>query len=200
MRAAEGIVSEDETNTAGYDEAEASLATRAKQRSPTAWAELYDAHYAQLYRYCFARTGNEAVAADLASKVFLEALEGIDRYEYRGRPLLAWLYRIARNVLTDHLRAREREAKALAEASGLSERNDPGPDAQFAAREDLAIAMRQLTKEQQQVVTLRYYGGHSTPEIARLMGRSERAVYSLEARALASLRRLLEADQAESAA
>ncbi|MEX1254227.1 MAG: RNA polymerase sigma factor [Dehalococcoidia bacterium] len=193
-------MSEDETFAPADDEGEALLVARAKQREPSAWAELYDAHYSKLYRYCYARTGDEATAADLASKVFLEALEGIDRYEFRGRPLLAWLYRIARNVLTDHLRARERESKALEQAASLSDRHDPGPDAHVADREDLLAAMKQLTEEQQQVVALRYFAGCSTPEIARLMRRSERAVYSLEARALASLRRLLEPEQAESAA
>src|SRR3990170_3508515 len=70
---------------------EARLVQLAKERSPTAWAQIYDASYQKLFRYCYARTGDTTTAADLASRVFLEALEGIDRYVYRGRPLLASL-------------------------------------------------------------------------------------------------------------
>ena len=173
------------------NDAEARLVERAKERSPTAWVEIYDTHYRKLFRYCYARTGSTATAADLASKVYLEAVEGIDRYVYRGKPLLAWLYRIARNVVADYLKAQQRESAALQEAATRLEAHDPGPASQVADREDLLAALRQLTEDQQQVIALRYYSGLTTEEIAQAIDRSERAVYSLEVRALASLRRLL---------
>jgi RNA polymerase sigma-70 factor (ECF subfamily) len=180
-----------EAGDRSQESADADLVQRAKERSPSAWAAIYDAHYPKLYRYCYARTSDQATAADLASKVFLEALEGIGRYVYRGRPLLAWLYRIARNVTSDHLRARKRESEALQRAAGVSEPHDPGPAARVGDQRDVLVALHQLTDDQQQVITLRYYAGFSTAEIAHAMERSERAVYSLEVRALAALRRLL---------
>ena len=170
---------------------EARLVQLAKERSPTAWAQIYDASYQKLFRYCYARTGDTTTAADLTSRVFLEALEGIERYVYRGRPLLAWLYRIARNVVSDHLHAREREAKALAEAGSLLDPHAPNPASQVADQADLLDALRRLTGDQQQVIVLRYYAGFTTAEIAHALERSERAVYSLEVRALAALRRAL---------
>lgn len=170
---------------------EALLVQRAKERSSSAWAQIYDASYQKLFRYCYARTGDTTTAADLTSRVFLEALEGIDRYVYRGRPLLAWLYRIARNVVSDYLHAREREAKALAEAGSLLDPHAPNPASQVADQADLLDALRRLTGDQQQVVVLRYYAGFTTAEIAQALERSERAVYSLEVRALAALRRAL---------
>ncbi len=176
-------------------DAEARLVERAKQRWPSAWAEIYDTHYRTLYRYCYVRTGSEATAADLASKVYLNALEGIDRYQYRGRPLLAWLYRIAHNVVVDHLRAHQREAKALERAASAREAHDPGPASQVADREDLQAALQDLTEEQRQVIVLRYYADLTTKEIAQTLERTERAIYSLEVRALAALRRLLEPEQ-----
>jgi RNA polymerase sigma-70 factor (ECF subfamily) len=177
--------------TGAHDDAEARLIEEAKRRSPSAWAEIYDRHHHRLFKYCYFRTANETIAADLASRVFLEALEGIDRYSYRGRPLLAWLYRIARNLLSDHHRAREREAAALEQqASALG---PPGASefGQVADRQDLVVAIRQLTEEQQQVVVLRFFCDYTTAEIAASMEKSERAVYSLEVRALATMRRLL---------
>jgi RNA polymerase sigma-70 factor (ECF subfamily) len=176
--------------TSPHDD-EARLVQLAKERSPTAWAQIYDACYQKLFRYCYARTGDTTTAADLTSRVFLEALEGIDRYVYRGRPLLAWLYRIARNVVSDHLHAREREAKALADAGSLLDPHEPGPASQVADQADLLDALRRLTDDQQQVIVLRYYTGFTTAEIAQALERSERAVYSLEVRALAALRRAL---------
>ena len=189
-----------EATAHALDTAEASLVARAKERSPTAWAEIYDAHYEQLYRYCYARTGDQAAAADLASRVFLEALEGIDRYVYRGRPLLAWLYRIARNLVSDHRRAAQRESAALQHAASALEPHDPGPASSAADRHDLQVALQRLTDDQRQVIALRFFAGFSTAEIADAMERSERAVYSLEVRALAALRRIMEGPGPENSA
>lgn len=176
-------------------DAEALLVQRAKAREPSAWAEIYDTHYKKLYSYCYARTSDADAAADLAANVFLEALSGIGRYEYRSRPLLAWLYRIARNVVSDHLRKGERQSRALEQAAELAEASDPGPASLVGDQQDLLVAMRRLTEDQQQVVSLRYYAGFTTAEIALAMERTERAVYSLEVRALAALRRILEPNQ-----
>ena len=183
-----------EPDTDPTNETEALLVQRAKERSPAAWAEIYDANFAKLYRYCYARTSSQETAAELASHVFLEALQGIDRYVYRGRPLLAWLYRIARNLVSDQLRRQQREAQAIEDASTLLEPHDPDPASQVGDEHDLRIALQQLTEDQQQLIALRYYSGFTTREIAQAMGRSERAIYSLEVRALAAMRRTLAPD------
>jgi RNA polymerase sigma-70 factor (ECF subfamily) len=175
-----------------WEDSEARLVDEARRRSPEAWAHIYAASYVKLYRYCYARTGDSSTAADLASRVFLEALEGIDRFSYRGRPLLAWLYRIARNVVADHLKRRRREAQAVEREADRREPHDPGPSTRIADELTLRSAMEQLTEDQRQVVALRFFAQFTTPEIAEALGRSERAVYSLEVRALAALRRLLE--------
>src|SRR3989337_3270708 len=83
---------------------EAELIGRAKARSPEAWTEIYTSHYAAIFRYAKARVFDETTAEDLTSSVFVGALKGIDSYQYRGRPLLAWLYRLARSVVASHQR------------------------------------------------------------------------------------------------
>lgn len=189
-----------ETNADQPQGDEARLVERAKERLPSAWAEIYDACYRKLYLYCYARTGDQGTAAELASAVYLQALEGIDRYEYRGRPLLAWLYRIARNLVSDHLSARKREAAAFERAAATLEHHDPGPASAVADRQDLLSVLHQLTDDQQHLVAMRYYAGCTTAEIAQALERTEQAVYSLEVRALASLRRLLAPGEKQSAA
>lgn len=173
-------------------DAEAALVARAKTHSPSAWAEIYDTTYVKLYRYCYARTTDDTVASELASRVYLEALEGIDRYTYRGKPLLAWLYRIAHNLVSDHLRKCQRESKAMEQAAALLEHHDPGPAKIVTDQQDIGQAMHYLTGDQQQVIALRYFASMTTAEIAETMDRSERAVYSLEVRALGAMRRAIE--------
>ena len=173
------------------ERAEAELVRKARQRSAEAWSSIYEANYGKLYRYCFARCGNESIAAELASSVFLEALEGIDSFVYRGQPLLAWLYRIAHNLVSDHLRKQGREAHAIREALTLAATHDPGPASEVADRESVQAALEQLTEDQRHLIALRYFADATTAEIAATMAKSEPAVYSLEVRALAALRRAM---------
>ena len=151
------------------------MAQRVKERDEEAWSELYDLHYASLYRYAFARLRSREEAEDIASQVFLEALRGIDSYEYRGRPLLAWLYRIARNLIADDIRRQVRKTRAATLSQG---------DASFAPAADESI-------ETMEVLIQRFFMALSAKETAQLLGKNETAVFSLQVRAINSLRRLL---------
>jgi len=173
------------------DRVEAELVRKARLRSAEAWSLIYEANYTKLYRYCYARCTNDAIAAELASSVFLAALEGIDKYEYRGRPLLAWLYRIAHNLVSDHLRKQHRESEAIHDALILAVAHDPGPACEVADRESVQAALEQLTDDQRQLIGLRYFADATTAELAATMAKSEPAVYSLEERAPAALRRAM---------
>ncbi len=174
------------------DRAEAQLVRQARERSIDAWSSIYETNYPKLYRYCYARCGNDATAAELASSVFLEALEGIDRYQHRGKPLLAWLYRIAHNLVADHLKKQSRESEAIRDALILMQSHDPGPASEVVDRETVEAALAQLTEGQRQLIALRFFADATTPEIAATLDKSESAVYSLEVRALGALRRAIE--------
>ena len=63
--------------------------------------------------------------------------------------------------------------------------------ATLVSRIDLNDAMRRLTEIQREVVLLRYFAGLSAAETGQVIGRPETAVYALQARALAALRRQL---------
>ena len=196
-------------NAARSHEEEGHLVERAKAGAPEAWTEIYQRHYRPLYRYALARVGDQALAEDLTATVFLEALHGIESYTYRGRPLLAWLYRIARNVVTDHRRresgrrkgaVRQLQSRVLwyfmrsgaeRQAEAAPSLQDPATEDQRAERLDLKQALAKLGGLQREVIALHYFAGFSLREVARLLGKNERAVYSLQARALAALRRHL---------
>ncbi len=71
-----------------------------------AFGLLYDRHFDAIYHYVAARVEDDAVAEDLAGAVWERALRAIERYELRGVPFLAWLYRIAGHVVANHHRRR----------------------------------------------------------------------------------------------
>lgn len=163
----------------------ASLAARLRALDQDAWALLYDEHQPRIWRYCYARTGSRDAADDLAAQVFAEALQSIHRYRYRGKPILAWLYRIASNHVGKWFRQASR-----GNSSGEWARPGELLDQRLASV-TLGEALRALTADQREVLLLRYFGGYSTPEIAAAMKRSPTAVYSLEERALARMRSLV---------
>src|SRR5688500_1355368 len=93
----------DGTVTHGGKDEDAALAVRASKGDPAAFGALYDRHFTAVYRYVYYRVRDDAEAEDLTSDVFMKALRAIRRYEPR-QAFLAWLYRIARNAVIDHVR------------------------------------------------------------------------------------------------
>ena len=169
---------------------EAQLIRRAKQGDQTAFAEIYTRHHDAVYTYLFYRVNDVQVAEDLTGEVFLRLVTKMDRFTYRGRPILAWLYTIARNLLVDHQRK-----QAQADVSELEDRwvtPDPGPPevAQRSLTRDCLIrSLRHLTEDQQRVIVHKLIEGRSNADVANLLGKTEGAIKSLQHRALASLRR-----------
>jgi RNA polymerase sigma-70 factor (ECF subfamily) len=181
---------------------EEELARRLRARSIPAWETLFEGHFDRIYRYALARLRSREAAEDVAAATFDRALAAIDSYAYRGRPALAWLYGIARNVVNETRRSDMRQ-QAFGVLEGSLHRHDGNraPAALLplqadgteglAARMDLDHAMRRLTHTQREVVRLRYFSGLSASEAGQVIGRPETAVYALQARALAALRRHL---------
>lgn len=187
-----------------WRDGEASLVEGLKQRDPAAWTALYDDHHPAVFRYIQVRTGHSSVAEDLTAQVFVEAIKGIGTYRYRGTPVLAWLYRIARNLVSDHFKSlRRKRAQPLSEvrepvASGVGAPLPGGvtpPGSEDPAGEvhllDLRNALLKLKEAHREVLVLHYYLGLPLPEVAVVVGKRERAVYSLHARAIEALRKLV---------
>lgn len=162
------------------------LAVRAK-RDSAAFGALYDRYLDRIYRYIRHRTV-ASDAEDLTSDVFFRALRAIPRYE-PSAPFYAWIYRIARNVVVDHHRAK-RDAAPLTEAGeGAGGDGDPERHAIGVDRHDrLVRALAYLSDEQQEVIVLRFIEGLSCEETGLAMGKRPAAVRDLQYRALRALR------------
>jgi RNA polymerase sigma-70 factor (ECF subfamily) len=168
------------------------LVQEAQAYSQAAWAEIYDQYYPKIVGYCYHRTSDRSASEDLASEVFLEALRGIRRYQYRGVPLSAWLYRIARNLTADHLK-RSRNSPTVSLSSGTVHNELVAPDRAEAGAQwhEIHASLRQLTDDQQQVIILRFFHDLSHEDTAAIMGRRPGAVRVLQSRALQALRRVM---------
>jgi RNA polymerase sigma-70 factor (ECF subfamily) len=168
------------------------IVERAQRGDPEAFGALFDHYHGPVHRYVAARVGRPSDAEDLAQLVFVKALEALPRYEARGVPFGGWLFRLARNVVIDHVRTR-RDHSTLDVIAELATDSD-GPDELAAIRQELdgvAKALRRLTPEQREAIELRFFAGLSAREAAEAMGRQEGTVRGLQFRAIAALRREL---------
>ena len=182
---------------------EASLIRLAQKGDEVACAALYDRHYDAVYRYCFYRVADTEVAQDLTAEVFVRMVEKLESFRVRGRPLLAWLYTIARNLIYDlhrengkgHQVPLDEEAQRVPDVGVDLARHVDGR----IAAEQLAAAMEHLTEEQRQVIMLKFMEDLDNAQVARLLGKTEGAVKSLQHRALGALRRAFKRGNANEA-
>src|SRR5438105_2474761 len=84
--------------------AEIELVERLKAYHEPTIRQIYRLHADSIYRYALYQTGDPALADDVVGEVFVRMIESIGSYTYRGSPITTWLYRIARNLVVDHLR------------------------------------------------------------------------------------------------
>jgi RNA polymerase sigma-70 factor, ECF subfamily len=162
----------------------------AAQKDPSCFAEVYELYFERVYAYVSHHARDRHAAEDITSEVFRQALANLGRFEWRGVPFSAWLFRIAANALADHFNrlARARNTTDLegfdpATPSHLSTRGDVDAD-----RARVFRLVKELPADQRRVVEMRFAEEKSIREIADAIGRTEGAVKQLQFRALESLR------------
>ena len=164
------------------------LVLRARGGDADAVAELYRQHAPAIFRYFTYRTQDRATAEDLTGAVFVKMVEGLARYEERGAPISAWLFRIAHDRLVDHhRRSALRQTEALSEAL---EDDTPGTEAQAmmrSAQRRLQELVANLSDDQRIVVQLRFVEGYSLEECAQVLQKTTGAIKALQHRALRQL-------------
>ena len=164
----------------------------AAKRDPREFGALYELYVDRVYRYAYRRVGTHHDAEDVTAQTFQQALAALPKYEWRGLPFGAWLFRIAANVINRRGRTGNREI-AVEDVSVFSfqETLDDDP-IDRVTRDELADELNELIEtlpaDQQRVLVLKFSHGLKNREIGDLMGRSEGAVKQLVHRALVNLR------------
>jgi RNA polymerase sigma-70 factor, ECF subfamily len=169
-------------NNSGDDEL---LLIEAAQKDPARFGDIYERYFDRVYAYIARRVGNRDAAQDLTADVFHRALANIGKYESRGVPFGAWLFRIAANAIADRWKHAAKESGNPAPGE-----IDPGKlDLEAAERRgQLFQAVRKLTVDQRRVIQLRFAEEKSIRDIAQEIGKTEGAVKLLQFRAIQNLR------------
>ena len=176
-------------------EADERLLIEAAQHDPARFADLYELNFERVYAYIVKRVRDRAETEDLTAEVFQQALANLKRFEWRGIPFAAWLFRIAANLISDRWQRTGREIADDSEIDAASSKVGNPSSAVIEEVERRATLYRlvdTLPAEQKRVVIMRFVEEKSVKEVAREIRKTEGAVKQLQFRALSNLRARME--------
>ena len=152
------------------------------------WLKIYRETVHPLYGYMARRTrGNRELTEDIIQESYLRALDNWNRKTVPDSPL-AWLRRVARNILIDYLRQKKWDNKV--DLDLIPDTGNQTSEDQFKSLE-IFFAISSLGRKKAKILEAFYYEGMSVREIANEMIISERAVEGQLRRARQSLKSLL---------
>ena len=152
------------------------------------FSEIYDKYIEKIYRFIFLKVNSQDIAEDLTSETFLRVFESFKTNNIENPQ--AFLYRVARNLVTDHYREKGRTQVVSADYVSVV---DPEENLEKKAilnsdMEQVRFALSSLKEDYQNVIVWHYLDDLPIIEVARMLDRSEEATRVLLHRALKSLR------------
>ncbi len=160
------------------------------KKDAKAFGELYEKYFDRIFNYIYRQTDDEELSADLCSQAFINALNNLNQYEFRGLPFSAWIYKIAGNEVNKHYRKNKgKKIFSIEElkVKELVERADEGWDEELINK--LIDFMKDLPTDMLQVLELRFFEDKDFKEIAFILDITESGAKMRTYRALDKLRK-----------
>ena len=157
--------------------------------NPKAFGVIYEKYFDRIFNFIYRQTDDEDTAGDLCSQTFILALNNLKKYEFRGFPFSAWLYKIASNEVNKHYRKNKaRKVFSLEEIKvrELVERSDDQWNEELIQK--LLGYMNDLPTDMLQVLELRFFEDKDFKEIAFILDITESGAKMRTYRALDRLR------------
>lgn len=146
----------------------------AAKADPARFGVLYDKYYKPIFVFIYRRTENEEVTADLASMVFMKAMMNIKKYEFKGVPFSAWLFRIAVNEVNMYFRKSNADRVISLEKADISTIiDDIEKDNTEETQQQVMSALSHLPEEAVQLIELRFFEKRSFSEVGDILGITE---------------------------
>jgi RNA polymerase sigma-70 factor (ECF subfamily) len=164
-------------------------------------AKRFEYYYPRIYSYLRYRLSSVEDTEDLIGAIFERAYARRDRFDSSKGAFSTWLFRIARNMLVDHYRQRQRRLtwEIGADISVDLVTPEPLPEAQMIHHEALLIMLRcleRLSERDQEIISLKFAGKLRNNEISEIMEMREKTVSVVLLRAVRRLRQEMELEAA----
>lgn len=163
------------------------LVADAKKGDKNAFGILYQEYLTPIFRYLYARLGSRQEAEDLSQVVFIKAWQAIKNFHFQKKPILSWLYTIARHSLIDFTRKKKEilsENIRIIEPDNFSNIDEVRQEKFKTIKQ----AIGKLNPNHQEIIILKFIEEKSNKEIAQLLNKREDAVRAMSHRAIKSLR------------
>jgi RNA polymerase sigma-70 factor (ECF subfamily) len=155
--------------------------------------KVYELYGQRVFRFCLLQVGGDRpLAEDLSSEALMAAYRAYERVSPDAETVHVWLFRIARNVITDH-RRRETRRRLLLQKVGREPQAVEDVEEISASRaefEEMVGVLRQMKERDRRVIALRVAGGLTLREIAHVLGVPENTAAAISRRALERFRAL----------
>jgi RNA polymerase sigma-70 factor (ECF subfamily) len=130
---------------------------------------LYSQHAKALHGYIERFCPDRASAEDIVQETFIRAWRHLAKLSADDRPIRPWLFRVARNLLTDADRAARSRPVAAQAPPAEDARADSGLD-QVLDRQLVSAALQHLSPAHRGVLVETFYHGRTTATVARQLG------------------------------
>lgn len=168
------------------------MATPDQGTQQTSWErfeQLYRSSRDDVYAYVATLLGDRSAAEDVTELAFERAYRRRRTFDRRRGEERAWLFGIARNAALDELRRRRRHASLVVEPEDPAvDGFDDGADVALA-RTVVRQALSKLPARERELIALKFHGGLSNAELARVLGVSESNAGTLLYRTMEKLRK-----------
>lgn len=160
------------------------------KKDSRAFGELYEKYFDRIFNFIYRQTDDEDLTADLCSQTFLNVLKNVDRYQFRGVPFSAWLYKIATNEVNKFYRKRKNTKVFSIEELRIRElMEQANEDWDEELIQELLRYLNNLPTDMLEVLHLRFFEDKDFKEISFILDISESGAKMRTYRALDRLRK-----------
>lgn len=145
------------------------------QKNNRYFTPIYEKYYESIFIYVNKRVDDLETTADITSMVFYKCLQNLNKFEFRGVPFSAWLFRIAINEINLFFRAEKKNQRCVSltdiHINTLFEEMETEPH--IDRHKLITLLLEQLSSHDVQFLELRFFEGYSFKEIAYLLDLTE---------------------------
>jgi RNA polymerase sigma-70 factor, ECF subfamily len=168
----------------------------AQEGDQQAFGSLVVRYQQACFRAAYLIVRDEMEAQDVAQEAFVRAYKALSTFD-ASRALKPWLLRITTNLALNSIRSSGRRAATTDRLQREGQRSAASPEPEAERRDEAQRVWRAvgtLSRDDQELIYLRYFLDNSEEQLATAIGRPRGTVKSRLHRALRRLRQVIERD------